>query len=147
MALFRERVHPNAPKRSKLSIHMQSQKPRAPQVSSKTVEAFEGLVKEANTGINVASIREMFNETNPVASDFVKHWTDALSQVGDDAARDLLAKLPGLMEQYPVRDENIFSRTADVTRIKDIESFKATLEVSCSPLPLVQWNDLPTPKL
>jgi len=147
MALFRERVHPNAPKRSKLSIHMQSQKPRAPQVSAKAVEAFDGLIKEANPGIDVASIREVFNEANPIASDFVKHWTDTLSQIGDDAARDLLAKLPGLMEQYPVRDENIFSRTADVTRIKDIKTFKATLEVSCSPQPLVQWNDLPTSKL
>lgn len=147
MALFRERVHPNASKRSKLSIHMQSQKPRAPQVSAKAVEAFESLIKEANPGIDVASIREVFNEASPIASDFVKHWTDSLSQIGDDAARDLLAKLPGLMEQYPVRDENIFSRTADVTRIKDIKTFKATLEVSCSPQPLVQWNDLPTSKL
>lgn len=147
MTVFRERVHPNAPKRSKLSIHMQSQKPRVPRVSAKATEAFEALVKESNTAIDVASIREAFDGANPVAADFVKLWTDALSQDGDDAARALLASLPGLMEQHPMRDENVLSGSAGLTYIEDIKSFKATLEVSHPPQPLVQWNDLPIPRL
>ncbi|KAL4067799.1 Metalloenzyme, LuxS/M16 peptidase-like protein [Scleroderma citrinum] len=148
VALFRDRVHPNAPKRSKLSIHMQSQKPRIPRVSAKAMEAFEVSIKEANIGIDVASIKEVFDEANPVATDFAKHWTNVLTQnVSGDIARGLLENLPALMEQHPVQDENASSRLADATYIEDFKSFKAILEVSRPPQPLVHWNDLPTSKL
>ncbi|KAG6334740.1 hypothetical protein ID866_4358 [Astraeus odoratus] len=147
LALFQERVHPRATKRSKLSIHMQSQKPRPPRVSGKAMEAFETILQEANIGVDIPSSRDEFDEENPIAANFVKYWADVLSPdiVSADVARSLLEKLPAVMKQYPVRDEND-CYSANATHIKDIKAFKATLGVASPPRPLVDWNDLPTAK-
>lgn len=149
VALFRERVHPKAPKRAKLSIHMQSQKPRPPRISAKAVEAFEVLVGEAGISVDLAATKDEFDQERPVAADFLKRWSDVLTEdaVSIDVAKDLLGRVPALMEQYPVRDENVYSRSADVTRVDDIRAFKASLDVSPPPRPLVDWGDLPTAKL
>ncbi|KAI6045609.1 Metalloenzyme, LuxS/M16 peptidase-like protein [Pisolithus marmoratus] len=148
VALFRERVHPKALKRAKLSVHMQSQKPRPPRISSKAVEAFEALVREADIPIDLAVTKDEFDRESPVAADFLKHWNNLLSEdvVSTNVARDVLGRLPALMEQYPVRDENVYY-SADVTRVEDIRAFKATLDVSPPPQPLVDWGDLPNAKL
>lgn len=149
VALFRERVHPKAPKRAKLSIHMQSQKPRPPRISAKAVEAFEVLVGEAGISVDLAATKDEFDQERPVAADFLKRWSDVLTEdaVSIDVAKDLLGRVPALMEQYPVRDENVYSCLADVTRVDDIRAFKASLDVSPPPRPLVDWGDLPTAKL
>lgn len=149
VALFRERVHSKSPKRAKLSVHMQSQKPRPPRISATAVEAFEALVREADIPVDLATTKGEFDQASPVVADFMKHWNDVLTEdvVSADVARDLLGRLPALMEQYPVRNENVYTGSADVTHIEDIGAFKATLDVSPPPRPLVDWSDLPNAKL
>ncbi|KIJ69177.1 hypothetical protein HYDPIDRAFT_105764 [Hydnomerulius pinastri MD-312] len=144
LELFRERVHPKAPKRSKLSIHLQSRKPR---VSAKAMEAFKTLIKEANITVHFAELKEKFGEENPVAADFIKVWHDTLTEglLSEDITRGLMEQIPALMKQHPV--ENTDTLPSGVTRIENLEAFKANLQVSDAPRPLVEWNDLPTPNL
>ncbi|KAF9246345.1 Metalloenzyme, LuxS/M16 peptidase-like protein [Melanogaster broomeanus] len=149
LALFRERVHPNAQKRAKLSIHMQSRKPRPPRVSAEAVDAFEASLKGANIAVDYAALKEAFDGENPLAADFVRVWQGALTEdvVSAEDARGLMEQLPALMQKYPVQGESTDAVPVGVTRIEDVKVFKAALQISEPPRPLVQWNDLPTPNL
>ncbi|KIK90629.1 hypothetical protein PAXRUDRAFT_831530 [Paxillus rubicundulus Ve08.2h10] len=149
LELFRERVHPNGQKRAKLSIHLQSRKPRLPRVSAKAIDAFETYLKGANITVDFAGLREEFDEENPVAANFVKAWKGALTEdvVSAEDAQGLIDQIPALMQQHPVQGENTDAIPAGVTRIEDLKAFKAGLQTSELPQPLVQWNDLPTPNL
>jgi insulysin len=147
--LFRERVHPRAEKRAKLSVHLKSQKPQAPRVSNEAMKAFEARLQEANIIVDVAGIREELQEANPTATDFVNAWREVLTEdrVSNADARDLIEQIPALIEEYPVPGEGADGLPVGVTRIGEPKGFKATLQVSNPPKPLVQWNDLPTPNL
>lgn len=147
--LFLERAHPQAKKRAKLSIHLQSQKPRAPRVGTEAMKAFETRLQEANVIVDVAATREELQEANPTAIDFVNTWREVLTEdkVPNAAARDLIEQIPALIEQYPVSGGDPDELPLGVTRIEELKAFKATLQVSDPPQPLVEWNDLPTPKL
>ncbi|KAN0077100.1 Metalloenzyme, LuxS/M16 peptidase-like protein [Tylopilus felleus] len=145
--LFRERVHPRAEKRAKLSVHLKSQKPQAPRVSNEAMKAFEARLQEANIIVDVAGIREELQEANPTATDFVNAWREVLTEdrVSNADARDLIEEIPALIEEYSVPDEGVDGLPVGVTRIGELKDFRATLQVSNPPKPLVQWNDLPSP--
>jgi insulysin len=147
--LFQERAHPQAKKRAKLSVHLQSQKPRAPRVSTEAMKAFETRLQEANVVIDVAATREELQEANPTATDFVNAWREVLTEdrVPNADARDLIGQIPALIEQYPVPGEDADGLPLGVTRIEELKAFKTTLQISDPPKPLVEWNDLPMPKL
>lgn len=145
--LFQERAHPQAKKRTKLSIHLQSQKPRAPRVSAEAMKAFETRLQEANIVVDVAATREELREANPTATDFVNAWREVLTEDRVPNAVDLIGQIPALMEQYPVPGEDADGLPLIVTRIEELKAFKTTLQISDPPKPLVEWNDLPTPKL
>lgn len=131
LALFRERVHPRASNRSKLSIHVQSQVPRARRVSMEAMDSFEVLVRKAGRVDDLSQIKAELRGRNPVIEDFANLTGDAQGLVG---------KLQALVEQYPHPDEH---HMADVTPVQDIKTFKAGLQVSLPPQPIVQWNDRP----
>ncbi|KAG1761690.1 Metalloenzyme, LuxS/M16 peptidase-like protein [Suillus occidentalis] len=132
LELFLSRVHPSGVKRSKLSVQLQSRKPRPPRISATAVKAFEALVTAETTLADPSGWKEEMADENPFATQFVKYWQDALS--GFDNYQELMEKIPGLMMQYPV-DEEVH------------HNFKSTLEVTELPQPLVEWGDLPLAKL
>lgn len=147
--LFRERAHPQARERAKLSIHLQSQKPRPPRVSTEAMKAFETHLQEANIIVDIAAVKEEFDEATPTAIDFINTWREVLTEdrISNADARGLLEQIPALIEQYPVPGEDVDGLPVGVTPIKDLNIFKATLQISDPPRPLVKWNDLPTSNL
>ena len=84
-------------------------------------------------------------DENPFAMEFAKYWQNTLR--GLDNYEELMKKIPELMAQYPVDEEVRDVRTAGVTFIENVKEFKASLEVTQLPKPLVEWGDLPTAKL
>ena len=147
--LFRERAHPRAKKRAKLSIHLQSQKPQAPRVSTEAMKAFETCLQGANIIVDVAAIRDELQEANPTVTDFVNAWREVLTEdrVSDADAQELMEKIPILIRQYPVPGEEGDGLPVGATRIEELKAFKATLQISDPPKPLVEWNDLPAANL
>ncbi|KAF8559745.1 hypothetical protein OG21DRAFT_1550390 [Imleria badia] len=147
--LFRERAHPQAKKRAKLSIHLQSQKPQVPRVSTEAMKAFETCLQGANIIVDFAAIREELQEANPTVTDFVNAWREVLTEdrVSNADAQNLMEQIPALMQQYPVPGEDGDGLPVGATRIEELKTFKATLQISDPPKPLVMWNDLPMPNL
>lgn len=147
--LFRERVHPTAKKRAKLSIHLQSQKPQVPRVSTEAMKAFETRLQGTNIVLDVAAVREELGEAAPTATEFINAWREVLTEdrVPNGEARGLIEQIPALIEQYPVPSEDADGLPVGVTPIEELKAFKAALQISDPPRPLVEWNDLPAPNL
>ncbi|KAF7363794.1 Insulin-degrading enzyme [Mycena sanguinolenta] len=146
LRMFLNDVHPASKTRAKLSVHMQSQKPRQPRVSSAAAEAFAVLVREkAIPGVTEAAWNDApKGEDHPQLPEFVKYWTDIL---GDKVGgRELLTMIPELVTRYPVPGEGEDIPRPGVTYITDIEAFRRGLVASADPGPMVQWNDLPISK-
>ncbi|KAJ7825860.1 Metalloenzyme, LuxS/M16 peptidase-like protein [Mycena leptocephala] len=121
LKMFMNDVHPASKTRAKLSVHMQSQKPRQPRVSSAATEAFAVLVREkALDGVTETAWKDApSGEDHPPLPDFVK---------------------------YPVPGEGEDIPRPGVTYITDVEAFKKGLVASVDPGPMVQWGDLPISK-
>lgn len=145
LELFLSRVHPLGVKRSKLSIQLQSRKPRPPRISATATKAFEALVRAETILADPSGWKEEMADENPFATQFAKYWQDALS--GFDNYQELMKKIPGLMMQYPDDDEVQHIRTEGVTFVENVKDFKSALEVTELPEPLVEWGDLPLAKL
>ncbi|KAF8798143.1 hypothetical protein BYT27DRAFT_7124234 [Phlegmacium glaucopus] len=143
LSLFMTHVHPDSKTRTKLSIHMVSQKIRPKQVSIAASQAFEMLVHEAFPDVDEKAWKESVDGDTLNLVDFGHYWLKVLNS---DDGRKLLAQLPVLVEKYPVAGEGEEQKRSDVTYIKDPKAFKADLAVSVDPGPLVEWNDLPVPR-
>jgi insulysin len=145
--LFLARVHPSASHRSKLSVHVISQKPRPQKISAAAAQAFASIVRVNGVAILNEWQDELGSDQPPIA-EFIKYWQGIL--VGDnwtpEATKELLTKIPPLMEKYPAdgTDDNAVREGA--TYIKDVKTFKAALAMSEEPKPLVDWGDLPLSK-
>ncbi|KAI0295473.1 Metalloenzyme, LuxS/M16 peptidase-like protein [Russula brevipes] len=126
LSLFLTRVHPSSKTRSKLSIHVQSQKQRPKHVSRAAADAFAQVVQDGDTQIEDAD------------------WSASLSGRASDK---LFAALPHLLEHFPAEKDAQGSLAVDVVHIKDILAFRKSLRASEYPQPLVAWNDLPIPRL
>lgn len=143
LSLFMTHVHPASKTRTKLSIHMVSQKIRPKQVSIAASQAFETLVHEAFPDVDEKAWKESVDGDTLNLVDFGHYWLKVLNS---DDGRKLLAQLPVLVDKYPVDGEGEEQKRSDVTYIEDPKAFKAGLAVSVDPGPLVQWNDLPVPR-
>ncbi|KAF8965197.1 Metalloenzyme, LuxS/M16 peptidase-like protein [Flammula alnicola] len=143
LQLFLSRVHPSSRTRSKLSVHMISQKPHPKKVSPAAAEAFEALVHEALPEVHEKAWRTAIDNDKPTLVEFGQYWMKNLT--GEDAKK-LLIQLPGLVDKYPVEGEVEDRKRSDVTYIEDKKAFKDSLRVSIDPGPMVEWNDLPVPR-
>jgi insulysin len=145
--LFLSRVHPSASRRSKLSIHIRSQKPRPKKISTAAAQAFESIVRLNGAAILNEWQDELGSDQPPIA-DFVKYWQAILveDKWTPDATKELLMKIPPLMEKYPADEGDDNAVREGATYIKDVKTFKAALTVSEDPKPLVEWGDLPLSK-
>lgn len=144
LALFMSHVHPDSKKRTKLSIHMISQKIRPKTVSLAASEAFEKLVHEAFPELDEKAWKESADNDTLSLVEFGHYWLKVLNS--DDGLK-LLAQLPILVDKYPVDGEGEDLKRSDVTYIEDTKAFRAGLGVSVDPGPMVEWNDLPVPRL
>ena len=148
VSLFLSHVHPSSKSRSKLSIHLQSQKPRPKHVSRVAADAFAQSVQEH--GIQIEDIdwnSSLYADGEPTETQFSAFWKDALVEAPADASDKVFATLPHLFEQFPAQKDMQGSLSEDVIHIEDIMAFRKSLKVSEYPKPLVAWNDLSTPRI
>ena len=148
LSLFLTRVHPSSKTRSKLSIHLQSQKPRSKHVSRAAADAFAQAVQEHGTeieGINWNAL--LYGDGEPTETQFSAFWKDELVEAPAETSDKVFAALPHLLEQFPAQIDAQGSLSEDVIHIKDVVAFRKSLKVSEYPKPLVDWNDLPTPRI
>ena len=113
------------------------------------MKAFESRLQRANIMVDVGAAREELQEATPTTTDFVNAWQEVLTEdkVSNAVAKDLLEQIPALIEQYPVLGEGVDGLPVGVTRVEELKAFKATLQISDPPKPLVEWHDLPMPNL
>jgi insulysin len=140
LSLFLTHVHPDSKTRTKLSVHLVSQKIRAKKVSLAASEAFETLVHEAFPDIDEKAWKDSVDSDSLNLVEFGHYWLKILNS---DEGRKLIAQLPRLVDKFPVDGEGEDPKRSDVTYIEDSKAFKAGLAVSVDPGPFVQWNDLP----
>jgi len=147
LSLFLSRAHPSSKTRSKLSIHVKSQKPRPKHISRTAADAFAQVVQENDIRIDEADwSASMFADGEPTETQFSAFWKDALAEAPEGTSDRLLAALPHLLERFPAQKDAQGSLTKDVVHIDDILAFKKSLKVSEYPKPLVAWNDMLTSK-
>ncbi|KAG6814549.1 hypothetical protein H0H92_000076 [Tricholoma furcatifolium] len=145
LQLFLSRVHPSSATRSKLSIHMVSQKPRPKKVSVTASQEFAALLREAGVEVDSEVWKESLGaDGTPLATDFANYWRQVLD-IKDTSS--LLDALPELVEKYPIPGEGKVIPRCDVTHIKDLKAFKAGLTYSVDPGPMAQWGDLPVSRI
>lgn len=124
---------------------MLSQKPRPKNISTTAIQEFQELVRQANFGIDPSAWRgSVEGGDTPTLMDFGLYWKEIL--VTKDGGLQLLGQLPALVEKYPAETKTENEKLPGVTYIDDIKAFKASLNVSTDPGPLVQWGDLPVSK-
>jgi len=144
LSLFMTHVHPDSTTRSKLSVHMVSQKIRPTKVSIAASQAFETVVHEAFPDVDEKAWKQCVETTEPSLDDFSQYWLKVLDS--DDGLK-LVAQIPDLVDKYPVDGEGEDRKRSDVIYIEDAKAFKSGLAVSVDPGPFVQWDDLPVPQV
>ncbi|KAF8892443.1 Metalloenzyme, LuxS/M16 peptidase-like protein [Infundibulicybe gibba] len=124
--LFLASVHPSSTKRSKLSVQMKSQKPQPKRVSVAASREFKSHLQEAGFEIDDVQWTESLGADQiPTLSTFSKYWTDLLGP------GTYIMALPDLGEDL---------RRPDAVYIQDPKAFKANLDVSVDPGPMVYWG-------
>lgn len=148
LKLFLSHVHPASPTRAKLSVHLQSQKPRAKTVSPAASEAFSTSVKGAGIAVDEAALNAEIGDQLPTLQDYLKFWKTALEKagVGADTLIETLRGLPAIVDAHPVPGEEVGGTVPGATYITSMKDFKRTLTVTEDPKPVVDWGDLPTPR-
>lgn len=141
--LFLSRVHPSSESRAKLSVHMLSKRPRPKQVSAAAAEAFEALLRQELPELDVKAWRNSITSDSPTIVEFGQYW---LKNLKLETAQKLLVQLPGIVAQYPIAGDVVDQKRTNATYIEDRNAFRAGLKVSVCPGPMVEWNDLPTPR-
>jgi insulysin len=148
LSLFLTRVHPSSKTRSKLSIHLQSQKPQSKHVSRAAADAFAQAVQEHGTEIEgIDWNASLYADGEPTETQFSAFWKDELVEAPAETSDKVFAALPHLLEQFPAQIDAQGSLSEDVIHIKDVVAFRKSLKVSENPKPLVAWDDLPTPRI
>ena len=144
LSLFMTHVHPASKTRTKISVHMVSQKIPTKKVSPAASQAFETLVHEAFPDVDEKAWKESVESDGLSLVEFGHYWLKVLDS---DEGRKFLAQLPVLVDKYPVDGEGEDRRRSEVTYIEDPKAFKAGLTVSVDPGAFVQWGDLPVSRL
>jgi len=148
LSLFLSRVHPSSKTRSKLSIHIQSRKPRPKHSSRAAANAFAVVVQE--NGIQAEEddwSSSLFADGEPTEVQFSSYWKNVFAADAPEGTSDrVLAALPHLLEHFPAEKDAQGSLAKDVTHIDDIQAFKKSLKVSEYPKPLVAWDNTLTSK-
>ncbi|KAI0636675.1 insulin-degrading enzyme [Trametes polyzona] len=151
LALFRSHADPSSSARSKLSVHVKSQKPRPAKISVAAMEAFAKKVAERGYSVDEQAWKDALTAEGEAPLDkFANYWRDTLlaqaSTVPPQVAQELTTVVPELLKQYPAADDGKEVVIEGATLVADPKAFRASLEASERPRPLVEWGDLPTSK-
>lgn len=122
---------------------MLSKRPRPKQVSAAAAEAFEALLRQELPELDVKAWRNSITSDSPTIVEFGQYW---LKNSKLETAQKLLVQLPGIVAQYPIAGDVVDQKRTNATYIEDRNAFRAGLKVSVCPGPMVEWNDLPTPR-
>ena len=120
---------------------MISQKAAPPKLRPGAIRTFEDLLRVSAPNVNAEGWRAACGTDTPTLKDFGTYWMKTLSP---ETARQLLVQLPDLLRKHPAEGDESFP--PNVTPIEDTKAFKASLQSSVDPGPMVEWNDLPVPK-
>ena len=152
--MFRSRIDPSSTERAKLSVHLRSQKPRPAKISVAAMEAFAQKVAEKGYSVDEQAWRDaLAADGDATLDEFGKYWRDALlaqaATVPPQVAQGLTAEVPVLLKEFPAAEEGapVAKLSDGVVLIQDPKTFRASLEVNERPRPMVEWGDLPAPKL
>lgn len=144
LSLFMSNVHPSSKTRSKLSVQMRSQTPRPQKVSAQAAEQFTAIVRAKMPDLDESAWKDL-GEGDHNVPDFQAHWVQALQ--GRDGLQELVNAMVVLMAKYPVQGEGEDAPRPGVEYITDLKAFRAGLTPSTDLGPMVQWGDLPAPRL
>lgn len=123
---------------------MVSKKPRVKKVSEGASRAYEEKLRSVGVNLHEANWKKAFPDGLPTLSDFTRFWKDALE--GREDGTKLVAEIAQVVAEHPVEGEDTNPINPNATYIEDALAFRQSLSVSADPGPIVQWNDLPTPK-
>jgi insulysin len=155
VALFRARVDPASPTRAKLSVHLRAQKVPPAKASAAALDAFNVVLREANLRLDDAHSGWRAEvgadgDNEPLANAVTEHWRARLATLQDVPAETkdaLLSALARLVQEHPSESAYEGTLPQSVTVIEEPKAFKASLRVAAEPRPLVDWADIPVPRL
>ncbi|KIY63428.1 insulin-degrading enzyme [Cylindrobasidium torrendii FP15055 ss-10] len=142
--LFLTKVHPASKTRAKLSVHMQSVKPRVPRVSEAAAAQFAELVAKSMPDVDQSAAASELGEGVHSILDFRAHWAQVLA--GRDVTK-LMEAFPRIMQENPVEGEGEDRVREGVTYITDPGEFRKTLKPAPAVASRVEWGDLPAAHL
>lgn len=151
LSFFMAYVHPDSPTRSKLSVHLCSQKSPSPRVSLKAAQVLLAHFKAAGIPVkeaefNAAAKLQLSTDVHQAA------WRDYFEK--DDPAFDkkIAAELVDLIakvaKQYPLEDDSVDGKLKDGTvYIDNMAALKSRLLLGPAATPLETYSDLSESKL
>lgn len=142
ISLFSSHVDPNSLKRSKLSVHLESQKPKTQHLSSDAIQVVTTFVRASSP--DFANLQEpQFPEQSPTVTDFLAYWE--LQIAHHHSPKGLLEEISKIAERYYAPSEET-PLPMGTTLVKDLQEFKGHLQKAPVLGPLVSWGDLPMSK-
>lgn len=144
-------VHQSSPTRAKLSVHMQSRKPRPKKVDAEALPAIEQLVSSRGVSNIPQDWREeLTTESEAPLESVLTFWKDLLAKddsgVSPEVAQEILASIATLADKYPAASQREGSISEGAVVLTDPKTLKAQLHASSLPKPVVEWGDLPIAK-
>lgn len=144
--LFMAKIHPASRDRSKLSLHMQSQKAPGTRVSYTAALIYLKAVKAKDIYVD-EPIFHGFMKTEPplefVRSFWAGHFRTLLPDLSQNDAEELIKTLERAVRIHPptnVDDQGRLSE--DAVLVRDMTAFKAGLMMSKAPTPVTLYNDV-----
>jgi insulysin len=153
--VYRTKVDPASPTRSKVSVHLRAQKSKPKKASKDALDAFDArlrsfgaLLSDEHSGWRAEVGAD--GDTEPLANTVVEHWRKRFADSADvpiEKSDALLADFGRMVDEHPSTFDNEGKLADGNVLIEDPKAFKATLGVAKDPQPLVEWGDLPVSKL
>jgi insulysin len=155
LEVYRSKIDPTSPSRAKVSVHLRAQKEKPKKASKDATDAFDAILRTANDQLSDEHSGWRADvgadgDAEPQANTVVEHWRKRLAHSEDVSPAqvdELVAAFEHLIDKYPSTFDNEGKLAHGTVLIEDPKAFKAKLEVAKEPRPLVEWGDLPTPKL
>ena len=144
-------IHPSSPTRAKVSVHLQSRKPRPKKINAEALP----VMAELASSRGVSDIPEGWNEELTTEGEalldaVVTFWKDLLAKensgVSAEAAESLLKEISAIAGKFPAASQREGAISAGAVVVTDPKALREKLKVSSPPKPVVEWGDLPTSK-
>lgn len=151
LALFKSRVHYSSPTRAKVAVHLKAQKPRPKRTSEAALASFAESLE--NQGIVVDQTKwreELFAHGEPLQTEATAYWQRTLAEeesLSPESAKDLLGSLATYAEAAPAISDYEGSLKEGTAVVEDPKAYRSRSRLTDPPKPVVEWGDLPQPKL